>query len=117
MSDVKNTSNNSEQETVSEDPKRIKEPEQQLDAKTKELDGKLEAKNKEIESIKEQTGKMIGDIIQNQQQPETAEPDPLVIRNQRTFKGSFKNGYADGTVEEAKKKLISDAKRAKAGRK
>lgn len=35
------------------------------------------------------------------------------IRRQKTFEAAFKNGYSDGTVKEAKKKIIAEAKSSK----
>lgn len=95
MPDDKNNSNSQETITVSpEDPQKIKDLQNQLQEKTKEL-----------EKVKKQAESNIKtDLTTN-------------IRKQNTFGGKFKNGYADGTVEEAKKKILAERKKAKAGTK
>lgn len=87
--------NSSQQETVTipaADPQKIKE-----------LERKLEEKNQEIDKIKKQAESNIKtDLTKG-------------VINQNTFKHNFKNGYADGTVAEQKKKILADRKKARAG--
>jgi len=96
LSHEKNTSN-SKQETVTistEDPQKVKELQKELKEKTQEL-----------EKVKKQAESNIKtDLTSN-------------IRKQNTFGEKYRNGYADGTVEEAKKKILEERRKAKAGTK
>jgi len=38
------------------------------------------------------------------------------VIKQNTFKHNYRNGYADGTVKEEKKKILAERKKAKVGR-
>lgn len=109
MSNEQNNSN-SKQETVTvstEDPQKIEE-----------LQKQLEAKNKEIENIKEKTISVIQKIKAEAKQESSIQTDlTKKIIKQNTFGGKYKNGYADGTVEKEKKKILAERKKAKAGTK
>lgn len=102
MSDDKNSQNNSKQETVTEDPKRIKE-----------LEGKLANKDQEIQEIKQKTSDAIKKIkADSKSESEIQTNLPARIIKQNTFKGNFRNGYADGTVEKATKELRKTLRKA-----
>jgi len=107
LSDEKNTSN-SKQETVTvstEDPKKIEE-----------LEKLLEAKTNEVEEIKEKTIEAIQRIKKEAQAESNIKTDlTKKIIKQNTFKHNFRNGYADGTVEKEKKKILAERKKAKVG--
>jgi len=108
LSNEKNTSN-SAQETVTittEDPKKIKKLEKQL-----------EAKNEEIEIIKEKTITAIKKIKAEASQSNIETDLTKKIIKQNTFKHNYRNGYADGTVKKLKAKILADKKKAKAGTK
>lgn len=95
MPNDENDSNSQETVTVStKDPQKIKELQKELKEKTKEL-----------EKVKKQAASNIKtDLTSN-------------IRKQDTFGAKYRNGYEDGTVEEAKKKILAERKKAKAGTK
>ncbi len=65
--------------------------------KIKELQKELQSKTKELEASRIKTN-LTANIIK-----------------QDTFGANYKNGYEDGTVKEAKKKLIAERKKAKVG--
>lgn len=94
MANEKNNSSSQETVTVStEDPQKIQE-----------LERKLEQKNQEIEQIKKQAESNVKtDLTKG-------------VVKQNTFKANYRNGYSDGTVEEEKKKILAERKRAKAGK-
>jgi len=107
LSNEKNSSN-SQQETVTmstEDPQKVED-----------LQNQLEAKEKEIENIKEKTITTIQKIKAEAQSQSNIQTDLTSnIRKQRTFAGNYKNGYADGEVEKEKQKILAARKKAKAG--
>ena len=94
MSNEPNSSK-SQQEAITistEDPKRIEK-----------LEKELQEKDQEIEEIKKQAESNIKtDLTKG-------------VIKQNTFKHNYRNGYADGTVEKLKKKILADRKKAKAG--
>ena len=106
MSDAKNSQNNSKQETVTKDPKRITE-----------LEAKLAKKDQEIQEIKQKTS----DAIKRVKEESTSKPEivtnlPARIIKQNTFGNNFHNGYADGTVEKATKELRATKRKASVGK-
>lgn len=107
MSDEKNTSS-SKQETVSvssEDPQKIED-----------LQKQLQVKDNEIKQIKEKTIEAIQRIKQEARNEADVKTDlTKKVIKQNTFKHNFRNGYADGTVEKLKKKILADRKKAKTG--
>jgi len=90
LSDEKHTSkSNPETVTISTgDLKKIEELQKELQSKTKELEASRIKTNLTANIIK-----------------------------QNTFGASYKNGYEDGTVKEAKKKILAERNKAKAGTK
>lgn len=100
MSDGKNSQNNSKQETVTEDPKKIKN-----------LEAKLAKKDQEIQEIKQKTSDAIKKI-KEESESEIQTNLPARIIKQNTFKGNFHNGYADGTVKKATEELRSTQRKA-----
>jgi len=95
LSDDKNSQNNSKQETVTKDPKRIKD-----------LEAKLAKKDQEIQEIKQKTSDAIKKIkAESKSESEIQTNLPARIIKQNTFGNNFHNGYADGTVEKATKEL------------
>jgi len=83
------TTSKSNQETVTISTGDIK--------KIEELQKELQSKTKELEASRIKTN-LTANIIK-----------------QDTFGASYKNGYEDGTVKEAKKKLLAERKQAKVG--
>jgi len=73
--------------------------------KIEDLQKELQEKTQELEKVKKQAESNIKtDLTSN-------------IRKQNTFGGNYKNGYADGTVEKVKQKILAERKKAKAGTK
>ena len=109
MSNEGNNSN-SQQETVTistQDPQKIEELEKQL-----------KEKDNEIKTIKEKTISVIQKIKKEANAESNIQTDLTKnIRKQNTFSGQYKNGYADGTIEKEKKKILTERKKAKAGTK
>jgi len=101
--DGNNSKNIQETVTVSKDDSEIKELQKQLKEKTEAL-----------EATKKQAEKTIKDLKEKSEIKTNLEAGVI---KQDTFGASYKNGYADGTVREAKKKIIAERKKAKAGRK
>jgi len=114
LSDEKNTSN-SKQETITistDDPKKIKELEKQLAEKEQQV----KDSEKQVQEIKQKTIEAIKKIKQEARNEENVRTDlTKKVIKQNTFKHSYRNGYADGTVEEEKKKILAERKKAKAG--
>ena len=109
MSNEQNNSK-SQQETITistEDPKRIEELEKQLAEKEQQV--------KEIEQKTNEAIKRIKQEIRNEADVKTDLTKKIIKQN--TFKHNYRNGYADGTVEKEKKKILADRKKAKAGTK
>ena len=108
MPNEKNNSNSQETVTVStENPKKIED-----------LQKQLEAKEQEIQTIKEKTIEAIKRIKQEVRNEEEVKTDlTKKVIKQNTFKHNYRNGYADGTVEKEKKKILAERKKAKAGTK
>lgn len=102
MSDGKNSQNNSKQETVTKDPKRIEN-----------LEAKLAKKDQEIQEIKQKTSDAIKKI---KAESEIVTNLPARIIKQNTFGGHFHNGYADGTVKKATKELRATQRKASVGK-
>lgn len=94
MSYDKKSQNNSKQETVTENPKKIED-----------LEAKLANKDQEIQEIKQKTSE--SEIVTNL---------PARIIKQNTFGGHFHNGYADGTVKKATKELRATQRKASVGK-
>jgi len=96
MGDKDNENSSQESITVStEDPQKIKD-----------LEAKLAAKDQEIQIVKEKTIAAIKKIKEEAKSESEIQTNlPARIIKQRTFKGNFHNGYADGTVEKATKEL------------
>ena len=106
MSDDKNSQNNSKQETVTENPKKITE-----------LKAKLAKKDQEIQEIKQKTSDAIKRIKEeSKSKPEIVTNLPARIIKQNTFGSNFHNGYADGTVEKATKELRATKRKASVGK-
>ncbi len=78
--------------------------------KIEELQTKLAEKDKEIQEIKEKTITAIKKIKEDSNEIKTDLRANIIKQN--TFKQSFRNGYADGTVEEATKKLNAESRKA-----
>jgi len=113
LSDGKNSQNNSKQETVTENPKRITE-----------LEAKLAKKDQEIQERKQKTSDGIKRIKQESKTQESKTPKPEIVTNlpariikQNTFGSNFHNGYADGTVKKATKELRATQRKASVGKK
>lgn len=83
------------------------------DPTIQELQKELKAKKEELETIKKQTANTIKELKDKSEIKTNLEAK---IIKQDTFAVSFKNGYADGTVAEAKKKILAERAKAKAGR-
>jgi len=96
---------NSSQETVTISPEVTK--------KIEDLQEKLAAKEQEIQTVKEKTIDVIKKI---KAESEIQTNLPARIIKQHTFKGNFHNGYADGTVEKARKKLRKTQRKASAAK-
>jgi len=106
LSGDKNSQNNSKQETVTEDIKRIE------DLKTK-----LAKKDQEIEEIKQKTSDAIKKIkADSKSESEIVTNLPARIIKQNTFGNNFHNGYADGTVKKATKELRATQRKASVGK-
>ena len=106
MSNSQKTNNSQETVTIS------KEDAQKVEG----LQKQLEAKNKEIETIKQKTTEAIIKIKQEARSEADIKTDlTKKIIKQNTFKHNYRDGYADGTVKEAKKKILAERKKAKAG--
>ena len=106
MSDDKNSQNNSKQETVTKDPKRIED-----------LEAKLAKKDQEIQEIKQKTSDAIKRVKEeSKSKPEIVTNLSARIIKQNTFGGHFHNGYADGTVEKATKELRATQRKASVGK-
>lgn len=106
MSDGKNSQNNSKQETVTENPKRIED-----------LEAKLANKDQEIQEIKQKTSDAIKRVKkESKSKPEIVTNLPARIIKQNTFGGHFHNGYADGTVKKAAKELRATQRKASVGK-
>jgi len=100
----------SQQQTVTistDDSKRIEELEKQLAEKGQQV--------KEIEQKTNEAIKRIKQEIRNEADVKTDLTKKVIKQN--TFKHNYRNGYADGTVEKEKKKILADRKKAKAGTK
>lgn len=98
MSDDKNSNNNSNQEN----PKKIEE-----------LEAKLAKKDQEIQEVKQKTLDAIKKIKEEtKSQSEIKTNLSARIIKQNTFKGNFRNGYADGTVKKAAKELRATQRKA-----
>jgi len=107
LSDAKNSQNNSKQETVTKDPKRIVD-----------LKAKLAKKDQEIQEIKQKTSDAIKRIKEeSKSEPEIVTNLPARIIKQNTFGNNFHNGYADGTVKKAAKELRATKRKASVGKK
>jgi len=108
LSDNKNSQNNSKQETVTKDPKRIED-----------LEAKLAKKDQEIQEIKQKTSDVIKSIKEESKtsQPEIVTNLSARIIKQNTFGNNFHNGYADGTVKKATKELRATKRKASVGKK
>ena len=102
MSDGKNSQNNSKQETVTKDPKRIED-----------FKAKLAKKDQEIQEIKQKTTDAIKKI---KAESKIVTNLPARIIKQNTFGGHFHNGYADGTVKKATKELRANQRKATVGK-
>ncbi len=71
---------------------------------------------KEIQEIKQKTNEVIKKIKQEVKNEAEVKTDLTKnIIKQNTFKHNFRNGYADGTVEKEKKKILAERRKAKAG--
>ncbi|MEE8383906.1 MAG: hypothetical protein V3R39_03070 [Nitrosopumilus sp.] len=78
--------NDNNSKTVTEDPQKIKD-----------LQNQLAQKSEQIKNLKEKNS---DDIAPG-------------IRKQRTFEGNFRNGYSDGTVEKEREKIRAKERLAK----
>jgi len=96
---------NSSQETVTISPEAAK--------KIEDLQEKLAAKEQEIQTVKEKTIDVIKKIkAESKSESEIQTNLPAHIIKQNTFKENFHNGYADGTVEKARKELRKTQRKA-----
>ncbi len=96
---------NSSQETVTISPEVAK--------KIEDLQEKLAVKEQEIKTVKEKTIDVIKKIkAEAKSESEIQTNLPARIIKQNTFKGQFHNGYADGTVEKARKELRKTQRKA-----
>jgi len=107
----KKSQNNSKQETVTENPKKIED-----------LEAKLANKDQEIQEIKQKTSDAIKKIKEESKKSEQKTSKPEIVTNlsariikQNTFGGHFHNGYADGTVKKATKELRATQRKASVG--
>lgn len=105
MSYDKKSQNNSKQETVTENPKKIED-----------LEAKLANKDQEIQEIKQKTSDAIKRVKKESKTPEIVTNLPARIIKQNTFGGHFHNGYADGTVKKATKELRATQRKASVGK-
>jgi len=111
LSDSKNTSN-SQETVITEDPKRIAELEKQL-AEKEQI---IKNSQNEAKGLKERTIEAFKRLKQQSKNEAEVKTDlTKKVIKQNTFKHNYRNGYADGTVEKEKKKILAERKKAKAG--
>jgi len=101
-------------EEANQEIEKIKDgAESRLKAQDTEYTGTLIAKNKEIEIIKEKTSTAIKKIKEEANNPTPTHKTDLVkgVIEQNTYKGNFRNGYSNGTVEKEKRKIRDQQKK------